>query len=1831
MPTSQGPEPLHQVLQQLQHTNQLLTQMSDRVLTLENERARRISIATDTVDELRVPAISQGSAASPPNAIGLVDTRSLGKPEIFKGDEGSFADWAFIFKSYVGCIAQEYIPLLERCEQSRSPMVNRGLAPADQRLSNQLYYMMVMLLRGRALDIAHNCGIGEGFETYRRLFEQYHPRVASKYVGSLSLILSTRFSNDIESELEAFDKTIRRYESESGKTLDDEILLGVVVNGLQDSATRDHIIRNSARLTTFQQVRTELLEIARTNRVLSQMPAPMDIGALPKGKGGKGKKGKGDQKGGKGSGKSATKDGKGKETPKTNPNADKECFYCKKKGHVKAECRKKAADDKQKSKGSGKHRTPNAAAPSDEPEPMSATPTQETTFIASAIAGQHEVLVDTGAGMHLFQAGFDQFATKLNSKANTGLVTVTGEPLETGGLKRSVIATEGGDFNIDYAESSKVGFSVMSAGQAALKGTWTIIGPDTQCMIVQQHSGLIQRAVEQSQKIQLLKKRGVHWLPVSGCKVQHAGSPAEPIAAHPAGSTAGQAGSPAGQDVVAAVRAAKKAIPAGEEDAVEEAHGGEGDMAVIDPAQEIVLGDPPPEESEVPRPPKAKKIPDTVSKNDFDSHMLTHVPFRNWCDHCMAGKVREDPHPRRSKGQDPQDVPRVSLDYCFLGRNLEVGDEPDPKIEDLKKPQDEEENNVPVLVVLDEKTGCAFASVVAKGNNAHAVNVVVEALRFTGRLKVILHTDGEPSIRALADAAAKQWNKEAQIQTAPRDSHASNGAVERCILEVSRQVRTVVHALESRYPGFKVKTTSLVYPWAVRHAAWLLTRFLIKSDGKTPYERLRGREYRGEITEFGEVSHFKLADDKKGKLDAQSAVGVWLGKSLNSDEHYLGTENGIRRCRSLWRRPEKLRWSREKLNTIKGVPWQPKGEPTSMLRTDLKGVRGPRSVYITLDRQIKYGQTPGCPGCHSSLDDAKRHSEECRKRFEGLVKQDAKAPEEKRSITDAEMGQVDTEPGLAQLESGEVQPSSSSVGSTAGQAGSPAGHLGPAGSTASQAGGSAGGPDPAGNPADPRQEKKRAFKPASEPKTGKKVKDNPKQGEKRAAEVPTEDIEQMTLHEFAQLGATPEIMCGLPTLHYSPMADQCAWTPVASYPEWGRVTEAFDERTGAPLPLEKVKRARGRELEKMKEHQVKTDISWEAPRERKLKIVRSRWVDGWKPLPDDPNGVRSRCVAQEINTGPRDDVHSGTPPLKGHRMVLSSAATTRKGQPHGHKLVARYDVSVAFFHAMSTGSIAVIPPEDVNEGSLWYLLKAMNGTREASKQWSTFVEDKVTNAGFTPVKVVPGLFFHAEWQVTLSCHGDDFLAEGMSADLDKLDELMAASFETKTLPRIGPPENGGQATEGSHLHRIIRWTGKGFSWQADPKYSEILVAELGLKGSKGVDTPSSKDTGKGDRTAGDELPAEEAAEFRRLAGTALHLSLDRPSIQFAMSEISSGMAKPTRLHMMRLRRLGRYLVKFPTEVWNFDYQEAPSEVIVYTDSDWGADKETRKSMSALAERFGCHLIDSSCARQSVVALSSGEAEFYSLTRGGAAGIMSQQIWDGLGYGRLNLVLETDSSAAKGIASRSGVGKVKHLDLKELWLQDHVRSGKIRIRKVSTDSNWADLGTKSLSGQRVGDLLRIMPLCRRGLVVACLVSCMAGAKAQQDHEEQWWPFMLHMLFVHILAVIAVIQGMMPLCSRRRSTAIQQVNVTRSIGVQTDDCHGGGAEKSSSSVASASLLRMRNQTPTSEDQVYLIGNGVKYHRRTCGIVQASIQRGGQVRAVSLNNAILARYTACGQCGG
>ena len=110
---------------------------------------------------------------------------------------------------------------------------------------------------------------------------------------------------------------------------------------------------------------------------------------------------------------------------------------------------------------------------------------------------------------------------------------------------------------------------------------------------------------------------------------------------------------------------------------------------------------------------------------------------------------------------------------------------------------------------------------------------------------------------------------------------------------------------------------------------------------------------------------------------------------------------------------------------------------------------------------------------------------------------------------------------------------------------------------------------------------------------------------------------------------------------------------------------------------------------------------------------------------------------------------------------------------------------------------------------------------------------------------------------------------------------MKANFEVKILPRIGDPSHGGEVAEGQHLHRIIKWDSKGFSWQADPKYA------IQLDMSKGVETPASKDTGKVERNLDRPLGENEPKKFRQLAGTALYLSLDLRTIQYAVSRSGS--------------------------------------------------------------------------------------------------------------------------------------------------------------------------------------------------------------------------------------------------------------------------------------------------------------------------------------------------------
>ena len=70
-------------------------------------------------------------------------------------------------------------------------------------------------------------------------------------------------------------------------------------------------------------------------------------------------------------------------------------------------------------------------------------------------------------------------------------------------------------------------------------------------------------------------------------------------------------------------------------------------------------------------------------------------------------------------------------------------------------------------------------------------------------------------------------------------------------------------------------------------------------------------------------------------------------------------------------------------------------------------------------------------------------------------------------------------------------------------------------------------------------------------------------------------------------------------------------------------------------------------------------------------------------------------------------------------------------------------------------------------------------------------------------------------------------------------------------------------------------------------------------------------------------------------------------------------------------------------------------------------------------------------------------------------------------------VHADSSAAIGICRRSGIGKVRHLAVAQLWVQDLVRAKEVRLHKVLGTENPADLMTKPLARAEIdGHLARL---------------------------------------------------------------------------------------------------------------------------------------------------------------
>ena len=259
-------------------------------------------------------------------------------------------------------------------------------------------------------------------------------------------------------------------------------------------------------------------------------------------------------------------------------------------------------------------------------------------------------------------------------------------------------------------------------------------------------------------------------------------------------------------------------------------------------------------EPEEARKAKGTRAPTKPSQEEVNEHMLTHLPFRSWCPHCVRGKSKGKPHKRTE--EEPRELPTIALDYTFMHESQNK----------------HEEKGMPILVIKDIKqddtgTGMIFAQVVPqKGVQPFAVKTLAGVVAQLGHQELIMKSDGEPAIVALKEAAKNERKERIVIESSPVKESKSNGAIEAAVQQVQGQFRTMKDALETKI-GTRLTPNSTIIPWIVAHAARTMNRYQVGTDGKTAYRRWKGKDFKREVAEIGEtILYLKAGTQGKHKF-----------------------------------------------------------------------------------------------------------------------------------------------------------------------------------------------------------------------------------------------------------------------------------------------------------------------------------------------------------------------------------------------------------------------------------------------------------------------------------------------------------------------------------------------------------------------------------------------------------------------------------------------------------------------------------------------------------------------------------------------------------------------------------------------------------------------------------------------------------------------------------------------------------------------------------------------------------------------------------------------------
>jgi len=223
------------------------------------------------------------------------------------------------------------------------------------------------------------------------------------------------------------------------------------------------------------------------------------------------------------------------------------------------------------------------------------------------------------------------------------------------------------------------------------------------------------------------------------------------------------------------------------------------------------------------------------------------------------------------------------------------------------------------------------------------------------------------------------------------------------------------------------------------------------------------------------------------------------------------------------------------------------------------------------------------------------------------------------------------------------------------------------------------------------------------------------------------------------------------------------------------------------------------------------------------------------------------------------------------------------------------------------------------------------------------------------------------------------------------------------------------------------------------KYAQDVLKRFNMLNCKPISTPVG--TGVKLSLVNDEKEVNPTL-FKQIVSSLRYMCDTRSDIAYGVGLISKYMVKPTTSHLVAAKRIMRYVKG--TSSYDIQYSKNQSdELIGYSDSDWSGDKDDMKSTAAYVFMFGNADFSWSSKKESVVALSSCEAEYIAASM---TACQAQRI--NMLLMELQLVkdekmkLRIDSKSAIDLAKHPVAhGRSKHIETKFHFLRGQVNDGK----------------------------------------------------------------------------------------------------------------------------------------------------------------------------------------------